>query len=56
MFLSSLEERQKECRLYVDDIGDIIQTHMSKMGIYMVQKTKLWSYSVDMEAYSSNIV
>ncbi|KAF8888235.1 hypothetical protein BD779DRAFT_1524285 [Infundibulicybe gibba] len=34
-FVSSLEERQKECRLYVDKIGDILQNHMSNMGVYM---------------------
>jgi hypothetical protein len=35
-FLSSLEERQKECRLYVDQIGDILEKHMARMGVYMV--------------------
>lgn len=35
-FLSSLEERQKECRLYIDRIGDILKVHMSSMGVYMV--------------------
>lgn len=35
-FMSSLEERQKECRLYIDRIGDIIQDYMSNMGVYMV--------------------
>ncbi|KAJ7500362.1 hypothetical protein B0H11DRAFT_1908822 [Mycena galericulata] len=34
-FMSSLEERQKECRLYVDRIGDILQNHMSNMAVYM---------------------
>lgn len=34
--MSSLEERQKECRLYVDRIGDILQNHMSNMAVYMV--------------------
>ncbi|EKM56122.1 uncharacterized protein PHACADRAFT_209619 [Phanerochaete carnosa HHB-10118-sp] len=34
-FLSSLEERQKECRLYIDRIGDILKTNISNMGIYM---------------------
>ncbi|THG95777.1 hypothetical protein EW026_g5934 [Hermanssonia centrifuga] len=34
-FLSSLEERQKECRLYVDRIGDLLKTNMSNMGVYM---------------------
>ena len=35
-FLSSLEERQKYCRLYIDHIGDILQQNMSNMTIYMV--------------------
>ncbi|KAI1790449.1 Dbl homology domain-containing protein [Ganoderma leucocontextum] len=34
-FLSSLEERQKECRLYVDRIGDILLTYMGNIGVYM---------------------
>ncbi|KAG9035365.1 hypothetical protein FRB95_011385 [Tulasnella sp. JGI-2019a] len=34
-FLSALEERQKDCRLYVDRIGDILHTYMSNMAIYM---------------------
>lgn len=35
-FTSSLEERQKECRLYVDRIGDILLDHLPNMGVYMV--------------------
>jgi actin cytoskeleton-regulatory complex protein PAN1 len=35
-FLSSLEQRQKDCRLYIDSIGDILASHMSNMGVYMV--------------------
>ncbi|KAH8829709.1 hypothetical protein DL96DRAFT_1669029 [Flagelloscypha sp. PMI_526] len=34
-FMSDLEERQKDCRLYVDRIGDILETHMAMMGVYM---------------------
>ncbi|KAJ3827567.1 hypothetical protein F5880DRAFT_1609212 [Lentinula raphanica] len=34
-FMSSLEERQKECRLYIDRIGDVLQNYMSSMGVYM---------------------
>ncbi|KAI9069473.1 hypothetical protein FKP32DRAFT_1617176 [Trametes sanguinea] len=34
-FLSSLEERQKECRLYIDKIGDILSTNMAHLNIYM---------------------
>lgn len=35
-FLSCLEERQKECRLYVDRIGDILKSNMAQMTAYMV--------------------
>lgn len=35
-FLSSLEERQKECRLYIDKIGDILQNNMPNLTVYMV--------------------
>ncbi|KAI0781525.1 hypothetical protein BD413DRAFT_505992 [Trametes elegans] len=34
-FLSSLEERQKECRLYIDKIGDILNTNMANLSVYM---------------------
>ncbi|KAH9483528.1 Actin cytoskeleton-regulatory complex protein pan1 [Psilocybe cubensis] len=34
-FVSSLEERQKDCRLYVDKIGDILLSHVPNMGVYM---------------------
>ncbi|KAF8749948.1 Pleckstrin homology domain, partial [Rhizoctonia solani] len=34
-FLSSLEERQKDCRLYIDHIGDILDAHMNGMAVYM---------------------
>ena len=33
--MSALEERQKDCRLYIDRIGDIVQSHMSNMAVYM---------------------
>lgn len=33
-FLSSLEERQKSCRLYVDVIGDILAENAGGMGVY----------------------
>ncbi|KAG9114454.1 hypothetical protein FRC07_007636, partial [Ceratobasidium sp. 392] len=36
-FLSSLEERQKDCRLYIDQIGDILDAHMAGMAVYMVR-------------------
>jgi hypothetical protein len=35
-FLSSLEKHQKECRLYIDKIGDILLSHIPNMGVYMV--------------------
>ncbi|KAF8638846.1 hypothetical protein AX17_001904 [Amanita inopinata Kibby_2008] len=34
-FLSSLEERQKDCRLYIDKIGDVLCSHIPNMGVYM---------------------
>jgi len=34
-FVSSLEQRQKECRLYIDRIGDIFKAHMPNMGVYL---------------------
>jgi len=34
-FLSSLEERQKECRLYIDKIGDILKQNMPDTGVYV---------------------
>ncbi|PPQ97490.1 hypothetical protein CVT26_002719 [Gymnopilus dilepis] len=33
-FVSSLEERQKDCRLYIDKIGDILLTHIPSMAVY----------------------
>ena len=38
-FLSSLEERQKECRLYIDKIGDILNTNMANLSVYMVRSS-----------------
>lgn len=35
-FLSSLEQRQKACRLYVDVVGDILEEHIPRMRVYMV--------------------
>jgi hypothetical protein len=35
-FVSSLEERQKDCRLYVDEVGDILLKHIPSMGVYLV--------------------
>jgi hypothetical protein len=34
--MSQLEERQKECRLYIDNIGDLLEKHIGDMGVYMV--------------------
>ena len=33
-FLSSLEERQRSCRLYIDNIGDILNKHLTNMTSY----------------------
>ena len=35
-FLSSLEERQRSCRLYIDTIGDILDRDMINMINYQV--------------------
>jgi len=35
-FYSSLEERQKSCRLYVDVVGDVLEEGMRAMGVYEV--------------------
>ncbi|KAG8868591.1 hypothetical protein FRC20_003109 [Serendipita sp. 405] len=34
-FLSQLEERQKDCRLYIDSVGDLLDKHIAAMGVYM---------------------
>ncbi|KAI0689841.1 hypothetical protein BC835DRAFT_1407733 [Cytidiella melzeri] len=34
-FLSTLEERQRESRLYIDSIGDILKLNISNMGVYL---------------------
>jgi hypothetical protein len=34
-FLSALEERQKECRLYVTHLGDILTEHCQNLEVYM---------------------
>ncbi len=36
-FVSSLEERQKECRLYIDGVGDILLKHIPNMKVYLVR-------------------
>jgi len=36
-FLSSLEERQRSCRLYIDTIGDILDRDMINMINYKVR-------------------
>lgn len=36
-FLSSLEERQRSCRLYIDTIGDILDRDMINMIAYKVR-------------------
>ncbi|KAG6326305.1 hypothetical protein ID866_12784, partial [Astraeus odoratus] len=34
-FLSALEERQRDCRLYIDHIGDLLQAHIPNMRVYL---------------------
>ncbi|KAF9228917.1 hypothetical protein BS17DRAFT_772724 [Gyrodon lividus] len=34
-FLSTLEERQRDCRIYVDHIGDLLERHMPNMRVYL---------------------
>ncbi|WWD16911.1 hypothetical protein CI109_101343 [Kwoniella shandongensis] len=34
-FLSSLEGRQRSCRLYIDRIGDVLEEHLANAGVYM---------------------
>lgn len=38
-FVSSLEERQKECRLYIDGVGDILLKHIPNMKVYLVRSS-----------------
>ena len=40
-FLSSLEERQRDCRLYVDHIGDVLTSNVSNMDVYTVSQSAL---------------
>ncbi|KAG8833257.1 hypothetical protein FRC17_011032 [Serendipita sp. 399] len=40
-FLSQLEERQKECRLYIDNVGDLLDKHIGAMGVYMANAIKI---------------
>ncbi|KAG6375732.1 hypothetical protein JVT61DRAFT_2578 [Boletus reticuloceps] len=34
-FLSTLEERQRDCRIYIDRIGDLLEKHMPNMAVYL---------------------
>lgn len=34
IFLSGLEDRQKTSRLYIDEIGDVLQNHISGLEVY----------------------
>ncbi|KAG6334877.1 hypothetical protein ID866_4218 [Astraeus odoratus] len=34
-FLSALEERQRDSRLYIDSIGDLLEAHMPNMRVYL---------------------
>jgi hypothetical protein len=29
-----LEERQRKCRLYIDEIGDVLESHAAGMSVY----------------------
>ncbi|KAI5983194.1 Dbl homology domain-containing protein [Pisolithus albus] len=33
--LSTLEERQRECRLYINHVGGLLETHMPHMRVYL---------------------
>jgi hypothetical protein len=43
-FLSSLEERQRSCRLYIDTIGDILDKHLVNMINYKARPSFLPLY------------
>ena len=49
-FLSSLEQRQKACRLYIDVIGDILQENMTAMSVYTVRQVHL-SFGISYRNY-----
>jgi len=55
-FLSVLEDRQKECRLYMDTVGDILRQHIPNMGMYLVPllfcQVASLSYTVDRNTVS----
>lgn len=34
IFLSELEERQRASRIYIDEIGDVIKTHIRGVDVY----------------------
>lgn len=50
-FLSSLEQRQKSCRLYIDVVGDILEEHIPMMRVYMVSPS---SISVSISTFLSS--
>lgn len=41
-FLSTLEDRQKESRLYVDTIADLLEGHAPNFEIYAVRGLLVW--------------
>ena len=45
-FLSSLEERQRSCRLYIDNIGDILDKHLTNMPLYKVRLRLCYAISL----------
>lgn len=45
-FLSSLEERQRSCRLYIDNIGDTLDKHLTNMTLYKVRLLVCYAISL----------
>lgn len=43
-FLSSLEDRQKESRLYIDTVADLIESHAPNFEIYAVSLISLFHF------------
>lgn len=41
-FLSDLEQRQRESRLWIDRVGDVVEGHMGNMDVYTVRRGVLF--------------
>lgn len=57
-FLSDLEERQKEQRLYVDTVGDILSAHIPNMDgyrFYCANQKSAARTLEDLKASDSNV-